>query len=123
MSLPVTLSYKFEQEERLLHVTADGPSSVEVFERVMPQLLQDISGTRDILLLVEIRNFAPDGYQRHDLGFYVINLIKGDTAKCAFVCPEDLRPIADDLAQLTQHSGSPTAVFAGVSSARKWLLA
>jgi hypothetical protein len=119
----MSLSYIFDSNHRLLHITADGPSSIGDFEDVIPDMLQEISDKKDILLLIELHGFLlSERPQNHDLGFFLINQIKSQVAKCAFVCSKEQTSMTQELAQLLENQAHPTATFDSSRMARQWLL-
>jgi hypothetical protein len=118
----VPLSYIFDENQRLLHIIANGPSPIGDYEGAVPGMLQEISDKKDILLLIEIHGFVlGDRPQSHDLAFFLINQIKSQVAKCAFVCSKELISMTQELAQLFENQGHPTGIFDSSRMARYWL--
>jgi hypothetical protein len=120
----MSLRYIFDNNQRLLHITADGPSSIGDYEDVVPDMLQEISDKKVILLLMEIHGFVlGDRPQDHDLAFFLVNEINSQVAKCAFVCSREQISMTQELAHLLEKQGHPTGTFDSSIMARNWLFA
>lgn len=123
-------TYDFERDAGLLHIVVTGPAAVRDYQDIMPRIIGELRDAADVLMLVEIREFAPDERtQDHDLGFFFINEIKEAVAKLAIVCPDALRTEADELVQIIRNhrhnqgrnDGGAGDVFSSVEAARAWL--
>lgn len=118
----MSFTYSFNSDDRQLHIVVDRPSSVGDFGETVPGILQEIAGTTDVVLLLEIQSVAPyDGPEDHDLGFFFVNQIKSRVSKLAVVCRPELIPNIRELTELIRNQGSRAEIFDSLTSAREWL--
>ena len=116
--------YDFDRDARLFHIVVTGPSAIGDYQDIMPRLIAEMRDVADVLVLVELRDFAPgDGVQDHDLGFFFVNEIKSGVAKLAIACPTSLQDDARELTQIIRNHGRPAEVFEEADIARGWLVA
>ena len=106
----------------LLHLTVLGSSTLEDFQESMPDIISAFRSGKHSKLLLQVKNLnESDNYIDPDLEFWVINQIKVWVTKMAIVCPNDLRPAVEQVAEVVRNHNKPVKIFNDLQDALRWL--